>query len=488
MNMNKIRWTIVAMLLVVFAAAGTLTVRAGTFNLGPLVQVSGDSPFADCTADNVAAQTGTNFLNSEVEPWVVVNPNDPDNIVGSWHQDRWSDGGARGLGLATSFDGGASWQTGFLPGLTLCSGGEFERASDPWLSFAPNGDLYFLSLTASLNPSSQLKHNAILVTKSTDGGQSWEPQTTLVRDISVGIFDDKETITADPTDSNFVYAVWTRFIGCCVSRAELARTTDGGETWEAPREMYRSPDDDSHNGHQIVVLPDGTLVDIFSEFKIRGISLLDISAKFIRSDDKGLTWSSASNIQQLLSIGVSDPETDLPLRTSGFLTEVAVDPTSGNLYVVWEDARFSNFEYNSIAFSQSEDGGITWSDPVKVNQTPANIAPGNQQAFVPSIHVAADGTVAVTYYDFRNNTDDPETLLTDHFAIHCHVDCADSANWMDEIRLTDASFDTSLAPVSRGYFLGDYVGLDFSDGDFVSFFAQSHGGDPASIFFRRFGP
>jgi len=37
--------------------------------------------------------------------------------------------------------------------------------------------------------------------------------------------------------------------------------------------------------------------------------------------------------------------------------------------------------------------------PVKANQTPNAAA-----AFTPSVYVAANGTVGVTYYDFRNNT------------------------------------------------------------------------------------
>ena len=35
---------------------------------GPLVQVSGTSPFLGCTADAVGTQSGTVYLNSEVEP------------------------------------------------------------------------------------------------------------------------------------------------------------------------------------------------------------------------------------------------------------------------------------------------------------------------------------------------------------------------------------------------------------------------------------
>ena len=37
------------------------------------------------------------YLNSEVEPWLDVNPTNVANLVGVWQQDRWSNGGARGL-------------------------------------------------------------------------------------------------------------------------------------------------------------------------------------------------------------------------------------------------------------------------------------------------------------------------------------------------------------------------------------------------------
>ena len=114
--------------------------------------------------------------------------------------------------------------------------------------------------------------------------------------------------------------------------------------------------------------------------------------------------------------------------------------------------------------------------------------------------VAEDGTVSVSYYDFRNNTDDPDTLPTDYWVVHCHtssttsppVDCSQAAQYGSELRLTDASFDLEKAPVARGYFVGDYEGLanDVGDegSDFTPFFARTQDEDPASIFFRRVGP
>jgi hypothetical protein len=58
------------------------------------------------------------------------------------------------------------------------------------------------------------------------------------------------------------------------------------------------------------------------------------------------------------------------------------------------------------------DGGCTWSAPIPINQRPTNIPAGDRQAFLPSVAVAADGTVAVTYDDFRFNDANP-SLQTD---------------------------------------------------------------------------
>jgi hypothetical protein len=54
--------------------------------------------------------------------------------------------------------------------------------------------------------------------------------------------------------------------------------------------------------------------------------------------------------------------------------------------------------------------GLTWSPKIQINRVPAT------QAFTPSVAVAADGTVGVTYYDFRNNTDTPG-LPTDYWFV-----------------------------------------------------------------------
>ena len=87
------------------------------------------------------------------------------------------------------------------------------------------------------------------------------------------------------------------------------------------------------------------------------------------------------------------------------------------------DARFDGGlfveDHDNIAFTMSTDGGNTWSSPIKVNKTPTTEPNFDQQAFTPSVHVSSEGTVAVTYYDLRNNTPDPVTLDTDYFVVSC---------------------------------------------------------------------
>ena len=127
---------------------------------------------------------------------------------------------------------------------------------------------------------------------------------------------------------------------------------------------------------------------------------------------------------------------------------------------------------------------------MKVNRTPTEIPAGKQQAFTPSVDVSADGTIAVTYYDFRNNTPAP-SLLTDYFVVHCHptstAACLSSGSWSDEQRLTTTSFDMRQAPFAGGFFVGDHQGLANAGSSFTPFFSQPFGGDPSSVFFRRAG-
>src|SRR5262249_14168967 len=147
-----------------------------------------------------------------------------------------------------------------------------------------------------------------------------------------------------------------------------------------------------------VVLPDGTLVNIFTQqiFKnsAGGVNHYDFQISALRSTDHGQTWQAADtpiHVADILPLGdtfpgfrgVPNPDGGAAIRAPVYVSDVAVDPANGNLYAVWPDTRFGNSQYTSIAFSMSADGGLTWSAPIKINQTPGNIPAGNQMAFLP---------------------------------------------------------------------------------------------------------
>jgi hypothetical protein len=466
----------------------------------PLVQVSETSPFGPLERcgnfPGVVAGSGINFLNSELEPWVEVNPTNPSNIVALWQQDRWSNGGARSNVAGVSVDGGTTWAMVVVPGLTHCSGGSFERASDPWLSFAPDGTLHQISLLLNIDPPPEFPigfgPSALAVSKSTDGGLTWSPPILIMADDNPRFLNDKESITADPTAVTLVYAVWDRLAlspdGTSFrGPSYFAHTTDGGETWEPARVLFDPGLNNQTIGNQLVVLPNGRLLTFFTEI-INQPTPLPFSLSFVFSPDKGVTWlpgrDQAIRTNQMLSVGVSTPDKGVPVRDAAILFDVAVDRNSGTIYAVWQDARFSGFD--QIALSLSSDLGVTWSEPIKINLTPANAEnPRRQQAFLPSVAVASDGTVVVTYYDFRYDTTTGE--LTDHWLIRCQTACADPAHWGHEVRLTETSFDYLQAPFANGAFMGDYVGLAAQGTDALAVFPQAFPDDHTSVFVRQVG-
>ena len=494
------RWAAVAV-----AAAGSLFAVGGAAGVvTPPVVASGPSPFTGCTADDPTTQQqfSTLYPNAEPEPRAAINPANPANIVGMYQQDRWNNGGARGLVASTSQNGGATWQPVVIPGITKCSNGAYDRASDPWVSFAPNGDLYAISLTFDVfDPS-----NGIFVSKSTNGGASWSAPIPVAADDTFGL--DKQSITADPYDSNYVYAVWDRFTSppgfppsengrfharSYVQQAWFSRTTNGGTSWEAPRVAFNPGTQAGTIGSIINVLPDRTLVDglvVFSDHKQSSTQLRGVSIAVIRSTDLGQTWSKKPIIiapYDPTFFGATDPDTGHPIRSGG-LPDFTVDPANGNLYAVWEDDRPTT-GVDAIQFSQSTDGGLTWSTPIKINQTPTNIPAGSQQAFTPTVKVAANGTVGVTHYDFRNNTA-ALGLPTDYWFVSCQAGCADASHWGGEQHVA-GPFDEEQAADAGGYFLGDYEGMVTSGNAFGPFFVQAvsrAAGNPSDVFYATVTP
>jgi hypothetical protein len=479
----------------ILATARGLLVRAAS-----LVTVSGPSPYASCST---AGQPGTNYVNAEVEPDIAVNPTTVGtsnvNAIGVWQQDRWSNGGAQGLVAGFSFDGGATWGETTLP-FSACApnaildpftGAPYNRASDPWVSIGPDGTAYAVALMATNTTAGVSGGNndtGVATVTSSDGGKTWGNARLIKSDQGTSpifevthFFNDKESITADPLHAGTAYVVWDRLKAPSHSpdaalRAHafrgptwFSKTTDGGKTWTGTRAIFDPGQNSQTIGNQIVVnRQTGTLYDFFERFQTTGsphFTPRGLSVGFVSSSDGGSTWSKPTVVSNQQTVDDFATNGAL-LRTGAGLPSVAIDASTGQLYVVWEDARFTGATVNQAVISTSTDGGATWSGPAAISKTPTSTP-----AFTTIVSVNSAGNVAVTYYDMRNPDSISTGLPTDYWLV---TSTNHGASFDNEVRITPTSFDMSIAPNAGGLFLGDYEGLDANGTAFMPFFVKTN--------------
>jgi hypothetical protein len=138
--------------------------------------VSQGDPYASCT---LGAGSGTAAPSGEVEPQVSVDPSNHATFVAVYQQDRWTDGGAKGLVASYSTDGGRTIGESPLP-LSACAPGglPYERASDAWVSTGPDGTVYAVGLQLDQKDPA----TGVGATTSYDGGKTWSYPTELIAD------------------------------------------------------------------------------------------------------------------------------------------------------------------------------------------------------------------------------------------------------------------------------------------------------------------
>ncbi len=130
-----------------------------------------------------------------------------------------------------------------------------------------------------------------------------------------------------------------------------------------------------------------------------------------RSIDDGRTFSAFVPITTVTMVpGLVLPNTRF---RDGITESFAASPTYPNhLYLTYEDWNAVGGQMD-VKFTQSTDGGATWSDPAVVNDNvDAAGAPTDQ--FQPSVAAGPNGAVAIAFYDRREACpSDPSVLLAD---------------------------------------------------------------------------
>ena len=477
---------------IVALASGLALVASinGLASVSALALVSSESQvLSTCSNDS---QRGKNYLSGEEEPQLAISKTG--QMVAMWHQDRWSNGGAHGIGVGFSSNG-SSWGHTLLPD-DMCTTAPndplhiYQRSSDPWVSFGPDGTAY----ASALSFDSTDNKNAVVAGISTDGGAHWQVSAIPGSVFTTTQFStDKNATTADPTRPGTAYTVWDTLVlatdqpddnphtQAYTGPAYFSKTTidQHGNVSQSPAKIIIDTANRQQTiGNVIVVDPrDGTLYDftdliISPNTPFRGAHS-NAQLAFVKSTNGGDTWTQPQIIAPFNSLGVHDPNTGQLLRVGDGLEEVAID-ARGKLYAVWESS--TNFIKNvqqsaglwddEVLFTTSSNGGVTWSDPTVVEKLDSGLP-----TYTPTIAVNGS-TLAVTYFDNRNLHPGQTANLPTDYWVKFSVD--GGQHWVNEQRITPNSFDQLSAPFARGFFLGDYEGLQPSGSGFEAVFVKTN--------------
>src|SRR5437867_1638495 len=112
------------------------------------------------------------FTNADSQHATSVEPDTfafGSTIVTAAQVGRYFDGGASDIGFGTSTDGGLTWTSGVLPGVTNKVGGSFDRTTDPSVAYDARHGVWLISSLPLLNTASGPLGAAVAVNRSTAG-------------------------------------------------------------------------------------------------------------------------------------------------------------------------------------------------------------------------------------------------------------------------------------------------------------------------------
>lgn len=380
-------------------------------------------------------------MKAQAEPHIARSAVDPNFLVATFQEGRFRTGGAVDCGYSISGDGGLTWTRALIPNLTRAAGGNYYRATDPVAGVDLSGNVYLNTEGAT---DSNFNNGAILVSRSSDGGNTFGEPAVVYRPADGSVFPDKPWMAintfAGTATVGRILATFTLFSNLSQDGGSIRRaySDDGGVTWSASSSINLSVN--NAQGSQPLFLPNGNAVVVYWNFGT--VAQPGERLEAVISTDGGATFGTS----KLITTAVEYNERSI--RTGSFLPSATADRTSGNVYVVYQTRLAGN---PKIAFTKSTNGGNTWSSPIAISDSPAGSG-----VFNPAVAVSPNGeTLTVIFYDHRANPGS-NTLVDLYMA----QSLDGGANWQPNIRITSVSTDASLAPLTAvGYMLGDYLGI-----------------------------
>ena len=290
------------------------------------------------------------------------------------------------LTAAVTNNGGATWTSRSIPGITTATGGRWLGVSWPNSAAGSDGSLYAVGALRQTDCESGLG-----VTRSTDAGRTWDPLIVVDHTRSCLRLDARTSLAEDdgPTSPHRgrLFLAWTLYrydhAGNDIAQQQVVSSSDDhGQHWSKP--AYLAGSSTFTSGTTVLVRPDGTVVDTFYESTATSP---DVYLEAQVSHDGGRRFGPVVRIANWV------------FSTSGALNvrccqpSAAVDPVTGELYVAVDDARFRNAgSYDDAIVFRSADA-VHWSKAYRADHVATTSA---QEFFTPQV-AAYDGTVYVSW-------------------------------------------------------------------------------------------
>lgn len=337
-------------------------------------------------------------------------------------------------GIFVTENGGDSWI-----GNDTCTGSpELFHGGDPGIAIDKNSRFIITRLGRS-------PFVGLYSHYSTNNGRSWSPQVAISTDDL-----ERAAVVSDAINTSTyygrTYAAWVKF--ATPFPIIVSYTDDGAESWSNPYQV-NSPSNRSAGG-DIDIGPDGTVnlcwagVTDLSPFK-------EIYVGFASSTNGGQDWNVTENAFTVNGITGLLPDKG-NIRVNG-LPGIAIDNSGGDrngwIYIVTGQKNLLPAGSDpDVILNRSTDGGLTWSNALRVNQDALN---NGKIQYFPTVHVDKFGGVNIIFYDDRNTTSDSTGVF-----LARSIDGGDS--W-EEYEISDHNYKpTAIGGLGQGY-QGDNIDI-----------------------------
>ncbi len=363
------------------------------------------------------------------EPSIWINPKNTNNIVA----------GANISYVFHSMDGGLTWSVDNLTS-------PYGVWGDPCIFTDTAGNFYYVHLSY---PPADSGHwiDRMVCQKSTDQGVTWSPgtYTGLIGNHN----QDKAWAVVDP-QTNTIYMTWTDFeeYGSAnpndSSVIRFSKSVDEGATWSSAIRISQLAGDciDSDNTAEGAVPAVGANGEVYVAWSNRDTLFFD------KSLDGGTTWM-ADDLVISEQPGGWDFFIPGLQRCNGFpITKCDLSGSAyhGTIYVNWSDQR-NGVDNTDVWISRSNDSGVTWSSPLKVNDD--NLI--KHQFFTWMDIDQTNGNIYIIFYDRRNYSDEN----TDVYLAYS----IDGGNTFTNQKISETPFVTNPS-----FFFGDYINVSAYNG------------------------